>query len=66
MINRFQIGADGNTAHERWKMKKHKREIPEFGEKVLYEIPGTKGEDKEMSDGKKGIILVFWMDQVGY
>jgi hypothetical protein len=35
-INRFQVGLDGKTAHERMRGRKFRRDIAEFGERVLY------------------------------
>ena len=42
--SRYQVGADGRTAYERWKGKRTKRPICDFAEKVLYlPLRGARG-----------------------
>ena len=55
LINRYQIGQDGKTNYQRWKGKKFKREVTEFGESVYYLKAGTKGQDKYNSRWEEGI-----------
>ena len=43
LISRYQVGSDGRTAHERLRGRPYDRAIAEFGEKVLYSVPGTSG-----------------------
>ena len=44
LYSRYQVGADGRTAYERWKGKRTKRPICEFAEKVLYlPLKGARG-----------------------
>ena len=42
-INRHHVGQDGRTAYRRWKGKEFRREIAEFGEKV---VPQTRNQGK--------------------
>ena len=46
IINRFNVGQDGKTPYERWKQKKFKGELVEFGEKIMYLKMGSKGVNK--------------------
>ena len=57
MINRFQVGRDGKTPYERWKCKRFKTPMAEFGERVLYLKPKSKGKDKYESRWKEGIWI---------
>ena len=36
LYNRHKVGPDGKTPYERWKSKRAKRLLCEFGERVLY------------------------------
>ena len=36
LLSRFQVAADGKTAHERLKGKSYRRELVEFGERVMF------------------------------
>ena len=56
-INRYHVAPDGKTNYERWKGKRFKREVAEFGETVMYLKPGTKGKDKFNSRWEKGVWL---------
>ena len=40
--SRYLMGKDGRTAWQRWKGKRFKRDVPEFGERVMYFKSGTK------------------------
>ena len=44
--NRFKVKSDGKTAYERWKGKKFRADIVEFGERVMYLKPGSRGKNK--------------------
>ena len=55
--NRLTVKSDGRTAYERWKGKKFTQEIVEFGERVMYLKPGSKGRDKLESRWGSGIWL---------
>ena len=44
LINRFQVGSDGKTPHERLRGRKSKKELVEFGEQVHY-LPLDAGDD---------------------
>ena len=46
LTNRFQLGEDGRTNFQRWKMETFNEELPEFGEKVMFKTPDSKGKDK--------------------
>ena len=35
-LGRFQLGADGKTAHERIRGRKFNKETPEFAERIHY------------------------------
>ena len=39
LINRFHVGPDNKTAHERLRGRTSKRELVEFGEQNLYYVP---------------------------
>ena len=57
LINRFQVGEDGKTSFQRWKTKKFNEELPEFGEKVMFKAPDTKGKDKANVRWREGHYL---------
>ena len=42
-VVRYNVGKDGRTAHERWKGKKFKREVAEFGDCVWFLKPRSRG-----------------------
>ena len=44
-INRFQVGSDGKTAHERMRGRTFRRDIAEFGERVFYIRSESVGKD---------------------
>ena len=56
-IVRYNIGKDGRTAHERWKGKKFKREVAEFGECVWYLKPRSRGATGVMGRWSDGVWL---------
>jgi hypothetical protein len=56
-INRFQIGTDGKTAHERLRGRKFRRDIAEFGERVMYLKADSVGKDKFSSRWEPGFFL---------
>ena len=44
--NRYHVlAAKGYTAYERWKGRKFRREMVEFGEYVMFKTPGLKGKE---------------------
>ena len=51
------MGKGGKTAYERWKGKRFKVPMAEFGERVLYLKPKSKGKDKYESRWEEGIWL---------
>ena len=55
-VNRFQIGTDGKTAHERLRGRKFRRDIAECGEKVLYLKADSVGKDKFSSIWETGFF----------
>ena len=57
LLNKFQVGSDGFTAHERWKGKKFRRTLAEFGERVMYLKAGSRGVNKWESIWSDGIFL---------
>jgi hypothetical protein len=57
LMNRFQIGEDGMTAHRRLRGKKFNRAMVEFGECIWYLKPGSKGKFKRESRWGNGIFL---------
>ena len=56
-INRFQVGTDGKTAHERLRGRKFRRYIAEFSEKVLYLKADSAGKDKFSSRWETGFFF---------
>ena len=56
-LSRYKIGDDGRTPHERWKGKKFKRAIPEFGEVIHYLRAGTRGKEKDQVRWNEGCFL---------
>ena len=46
LLNIGQRGDDGRTAWERVKGRRFNREVPEFGERVMYLKPDSLGKDK--------------------
>ena len=36
LLSRFQVAADGKTAHERIKGKRFRRELVDYGERVMF------------------------------
>ena len=55
IINKFKIGQDGRTAHERLKGKTYKGVIHEFGSVILHRVP-------EKPQG--GLMLERWVQGV--
>ena len=53
LVNRYQKGKDGRTAHYRWKGKVFKKKVVEFGEVVLYLIEGKRGAGKRGERGRR-------------
>ena len=51
------MSSDGKTSHERWKGKKFRRTLAEFGERVMYLKSGSKGVNKWDSRWSEGIFL---------
>ena len=45
-MNRYHVPAGGKTGYEKWKGKEFITPSPEFGERVHFLRPGTKGKDK--------------------
>ena len=57
LLNIGQRGDDGRTAWERVKGRRFNREIPEFGERVMYLKPDSLGKDKLDSRWETGHFL---------
>ena len=57
LMNRFEVGSDGRTPYERWKGKTFRRKMAEFGEVVLYLMPGTVGVNKHACRWDVGVWL---------
>ena len=62
-LNIGQRGEDGRSAWERVKGKGFNREIPEFGEQVLYLKPESLGVNKLDSRWEPGHFWAFGMNQ---
>ncbi len=56
-MNRYQIGKDGRTAHERLRGRKFRRDVAEFGEGVLYIKAESVGKDKYNSRWEEGVFI---------
>lgn len=57
-INRYHTSKSRRyTAYEKWKGRKFRREVAEFGEKVMYRVPQLKGKDKFEVRWSDGIYL---------
>ncbi len=56
-INRYQMGEDGKTAHERLRGRKFRRDVTEFGESVMYIRAESVGKDKYNSRWEEGVFL---------
>ncbi len=56
-MNRYQIGIDGRTAHERLRGRKFRRDVAEFGEGVLYIRSESVGQDKYNSGWGEGAFI---------
>ena len=57
LLNICLVGEDGQTAYERRRGKKFKRELPEFGESIWYLRPGTAGKEKLDERWGDGVYL---------
>ena len=56
--NKYHIAvAKGCSAYEKWKGRKYRLEMVEFGESVLYKTPGLKRKDKLEVRWQDGIFL---------
>ncbi len=56
-MNRYQVGIDGKTAHERLRGRKFRRDIAVFGEGVLYPMSESVGKDKYNSRWEEGVVV---------
>lgn len=57
-INRYHISPSrGYTSYEKLKGRRFRREVAEFGEYVLYKVPGKKGKDKLDVRWAEGLYL---------
>ena len=56
-LTRYSVGKDGRTPYQRWKGKRFKKEVAEFGECVWYLRPRTKGVTGMMGRWSEGIWL---------
>ena len=56
-INRYQVGEDGKTAHERLRGRRFRRDVTEFGESVLYIRAESIGKDKYNSRWEEGVFV---------
>jgi hypothetical protein len=56
-MNRYQVGSDGRTAHERLRGRRFRRDVAEFGESVLYIRAESVGKDKYNSRWEEGVFL---------
>ena len=45
ILNKFDVGVDGTTAHEKIKRKKFHGDVVEFGRRVMYKILRKLGVD---------------------
>ncbi len=57
VVGRYQIGADGKTAHRRLRGRDFRRDVADFGECVMYLRPETVGKDKAESRWEEGAWL---------
>ena len=57
MLNKYRIGPDGRTPHERIKGKRYKGEMYRFGSKVYHMIPGRHGGGSMQARWGTGIFL---------
>ena len=56
-ITRFHVHPDGRTGYHNWKGRPFKKECVEFGECIMYNPPGRKGNDKFMNRWEEGVWL---------
>jgi hypothetical protein len=56
-MNRYQVGSDGRTSHERLRGRRFRREVAEFGESVRYIRAESVGKDKYNSRWEEGVFL---------
>ena len=56
-MNRYQVGDDGRTAHERLRGRKFRRDVAESGESVMYIRAESVGKDI-VRDGKREYSMV--------
>ena len=56
-MNRYQVGDDGRTAHERLRGRKFKRDVAEIGESVMYIRAESVGNDKYNSRWEEGVFV---------
>ena len=56
-INRYQVGNDGKTAHNRWKGKDFNRVVCEFGECVIALKLDSKGKEKSKVRWVQAVFL---------
>jgi hypothetical protein len=52
-MNRYQVGEDGKTAHERMRGRRFRRDVTEFGESVMYIRAESVGTDNTIQGGRK-------------
>jgi hypothetical protein len=57
VINRYQVGFDGETAVKRGRGRDFKRDVAEFGEYVMYLRLESEGKDKGESRWGEGVFL---------
>ena len=57
LVNIGQRGDDGRTAWERVKGRRFNRDVPEFGERIMYLKPNSLGKDKLDSRWETGHFL---------
>ena len=56
-MNRYQVGSDGRTAHERLRGRKFRRDVAEIGESVMYIRAESVGKDKYNSRWEEGVFI---------
>ena len=56
-MNRYQVGDDVRTAHERLRGRKFKRDVAEIGESVMYIRAESVGKDKYNSRWEEGVFV---------
>ena len=47
VITRYQVGADGKTAYQRWRGRTGEKKVAIFGEKVMWRPPRCCGKRKK-------------------